>query len=61
MNQPTPNQPEEAAVCPDCGGELWFDEEEDCWVCDECDLEFYEEEWEEYEEGEPEEGEPGGK
>jgi len=47
---------EEVPVCPECNEELWYDEEEECWVCDNCGIEFYEEEdWEEdYEEG-PEE------
>ena len=37
-------------VCPDCGEELWFDEEERCWVCEDCGIAYYEEDWEEEEE-----------
>lgn len=34
-------------ICPDCGEELWYDQEEGCWVCETCGIEFYEEDWEE--------------
>jgi len=34
-------------ICPDCGEELWYDEEEGCWVCETCGIEFYEEDWDE--------------
>lgn len=46
-------------VCPECGEELWYDEEEGCWVCETCSIEFYEDEWEEgeWEDDEEEEGE----
>jgi len=47
---------EEAPLCPECGQELWYDEEDEVWVCDNCGLELYEEEeWEEEEEEEEEE------
>ncbi len=46
---------EEKMVCPECGGELWYDEEYECWVCDNCDLEFYEDEDEDWDEEEEEE------
>ena len=45
-------------VCPDCGDQLWYNEEEGCWVCETCGIEFYEEDWEE-EEWEDEEWEEG--
>ncbi|MBN1483317.1 MAG: hypothetical protein JXA37_01220 [Chloroflexia bacterium] len=51
---------QENPTCPECGGELWYDEDCDCWVCDECELEFYEDEedWEdEWDEEEDEEEE----
>jgi len=38
---------EEKPVCPDCGEELWYDEEEGCWVCETCNIEFYDEDWDE--------------
>jgi len=41
-------------VCPECGEELWYDEDEDVWVCDNCAIEFYED-WEEDVEDEEEE------
>jgi ribosomal protein L37AE/L43A len=39
----------EKVTCPECGKELWFDEEYECWVCDDCEIEFYEEDedWDE--------------
>ena len=46
-------------VCPDCGAELWYDEEGECWVCETCGIEFYEEDWEEEEWEEEEEAEEG--
>ena len=29
---------EDLDVCPDCGEELWYDEEEGCWVCETCGI-----------------------
>jgi ribosomal protein L37AE/L43A len=54
MRQPAE---EEAPVCPECGEELWYDEEYECWVCDTCGMEFYEEDREEEEAEEAEEEE----
>jgi hypothetical protein len=43
-------------ICPECGGELWYDEEDEAWVCENCGIELYEE-WEE-EQDQDEEEEP---
>lgn len=50
-------QPEEKVICPECGNELWYDEEYECWVCDECELEFYEddEDYDDYDDYDDEE------
>ncbi len=43
MPQPAEEGP---IICPECGGELLYDREGACWVCDTCALEFDEEDWE---------------
>lgn len=44
----------ELPLCPECGQELWYDEEGGVWVCDNCGVELYEEEEEEWEKEEEE-------
>lgn len=42
--------------CPECNQPMWYDEEYECWVCDECELEFYEDENYDEEESDDDEG-----
>jgi ribosomal protein L37AE/L43A len=48
------NEQKEMVTCPECGQALWYDDEYECWVCDECEIEFYEddEDWDDEEEEE---------
>jgi ribosomal protein L37AE/L43A len=43
MVQPAEEGP---IICPECGQELWYDDEAACWVCDTCGVEFSDEDWE---------------
>ncbi len=52
MVEPAEEQP---LICPECGKELWYDEEDEAWVCENCGVELYDE-WAEEEEGQDHEG-----